>query len=148
VRVFVNAVVLLAFVLQPIMWIQIMVTAGRDQKAIKAIARTISDKKVLSTDSYFAALSSEPEMLDPYLMTQLEKRGYWSSDPILSKVSAQQYDFVIFRTNPEERSGGTMASSTLQWGNCSNSAELRSLLRELEPSGPTAHQTTVISRAG
>ena len=74
--------------------------ATRDQSTTKGIARIVSGRNILSTDSYFAALSSEPEMLDPYLVTQLEKRAYWSSDAIVRKVNAQQYDFVIFRTPP------------------------------------------------
>ncbi|PYX05389.1 MAG: hypothetical protein DMG88_21690 [Acidobacteria bacterium] len=98
VRAFMNAVVVLAFVIQPIMWIRTIVKATRDQSTTKGIARIVSGRNILSTDSYFAALSSEPEMLDPYLVTQLEKRAYWSSDPIVRKVNAQQYDFVIFRT--------------------------------------------------
>ena len=97
VRVFLFAAVLLSFGLQPLMWISAISRARQDQQATKAIAQTVRGRKVLSTESYFAALSSEPEMLDPYLITQLEMRGRWSSEPILRKVSENQYDLVVFR---------------------------------------------------
>jgi hypothetical protein len=95
-RIFASAVVLFAFIMQPLSWFRLFAQIRQEGNDVRAIVPAVSGNHVLSTDSYLAALGKDPEMLNPYLVTQLEARGHWSSRPLVDSIMEQKYDVVVF----------------------------------------------------
>ena len=60
-----------------------------------SLVTIVAGKKVLSTVPAVTLLSASPEMPDPYLSTVLERRGRWSSVPVVADLDAAKYDLII-----------------------------------------------------
>jgi hypothetical protein len=60
-------------------------------------ASTISGRRLLSTSSDIALLSSTPEMVDPFLNATLELRGGFNSAPIAAQINAGAYDLIVIK---------------------------------------------------
>jgi hypothetical protein len=67
-----------------------------------AFASTISGRRLLSTSSDVALLSSTPEMPDPFLNATLELRGGWNSTPIAAQIDAGAYDLIVIKAGEAE----------------------------------------------
>jgi hypothetical protein len=68
----------------------------------ETFASTISGRRLLSTSSDVALLSSTPEMPDPFLNATLELRGGWNSAPIAAQIEAGTYDLVVIKDGEAE----------------------------------------------
>ena len=60
-----------------------------------ALASIVTGKRLLSTVPAITYLSSSPEMPDPYLSTVLERRGRFSSAPVVADLEAGRYDLIV-----------------------------------------------------
>ena len=60
-----------------------------------SLVSIVSGKRLLSTVPAVTMLSVSPEMPDPYLSTVLERRGRWSSAPVVADLEAGRYDLII-----------------------------------------------------
>jgi hypothetical protein len=96
-QLFALVVALFAFVMQPLNWIKVLGQIRKEQAATTPLVPAVKNKRVLSDDSYIAALGKDPQVLDPYLVTQLEAKGKWSSQRVIENLKEQKYDLVIFR---------------------------------------------------
>jgi hypothetical protein len=63
---------------------------------------TVSGRRLLSTSSDVALLSSTPEMPDPFLNGTLELRGGWNSAPIAAQIDAGVYDLIVIKAGETE----------------------------------------------
>jgi hypothetical protein len=65
--------------------------ASADYSALASIS---SHRHVLSDVSYLSARGEQPELLDPFLSSQLERAGRWDDRPILDELQQERFDFV------------------------------------------------------
>jgi hypothetical protein len=63
----------------------------------QAFESIISGRRLLSTSSDIALLSSTPEMVDPFLNATLELRGGFNSTPIAAQIDAGVYDLIVIK---------------------------------------------------
>lgn len=68
----------------------------------EAFVSTVSGRRLLSTSSDVALLSSNPEMPDPFLNGTLELRGGWNSAPIAAQIEAGVYDLIVIKAGEAE----------------------------------------------
>jgi hypothetical protein len=59
-----------------------------------ALASISSHRHVLSDVSYLSARGEQPELLDPFLSSQLERAGHWDDQPIVDELQQERFDFV------------------------------------------------------
>lgn len=55
----------------------------------------IAGHRILSTYPAFTALSSTPEVPDPFLNATLERSGKWSYAPVVAQLEAGEFDLVV-----------------------------------------------------
>ncbi len=55
----------------------------------------LSGLRVFSTLPYFTLHGKDPQFLDPFLLTIAEQHKVWSPDPLLKKITGQEFDVVI-----------------------------------------------------
>jgi hypothetical protein len=68
----------------------------------ESFVSTVSGRRLLSTRSDVALLSSIPEMPDPFLNGTLELRGGWNSAPIAAQIDAGVYDLIVIKDGEAE----------------------------------------------
>jgi hypothetical protein len=68
----------------------------------ESFVSTVSGRRLLSTSSDVALLSSTPEMPDPFLNGTLELRGGWNSAPIAAQIDAGVYDLIVIKAGEAE----------------------------------------------
>ena len=61
----------------------------------EAFASAVSGRRLLSTIPDVTALSTIPEIPDPYLNATLELRGQWNSAPVLAQMDADVFDLIV-----------------------------------------------------
>jgi len=55
----------------------------------------LSGLRIFSTLPYFTLHGKDPQFLDPFLLTIAEQHKVWSPDPLLKKITGQEFDVVI-----------------------------------------------------
>jgi hypothetical protein len=68
----------------------------------ESFVSTVSRRRLLSTSSDVALLSSTPEMPDPFLNATIELRGGWNSAPIAAQIEAGAYDLIVIKAGEAE----------------------------------------------
>jgi Dolichyl-phosphate-mannose-protein mannosyltransferase len=68
----------------------------------EAFVSTVSGRRLLSTSSDVALLSSTVEMPDPFLNSTLELRGGWNSAPMAAQIDAGVYDLIVTKDGEAE----------------------------------------------
>jgi len=71
--------------------------------AIRQVAKLVKDYdtaplhglRVFSTLPYFTLHSKDPQFLDPFLLTIAEQHKVWSPDPLLKRITGQEFDVII-----------------------------------------------------
>jgi hypothetical protein len=69
----------------------------------ESLASVITGKRLLSTLPDITALSSSPEIPDPYLNGTLELRGGWNSAPVAAQIDAGVYDLIITKNEEADK---------------------------------------------
>ena len=103
--------VLLLWAFVPMLWQQLAyltlcrtnISQYHERKARwESFASTVSGRRLLSTSSDVALLSSSPEIPDPFLNGTLELRGGWNSAPIAAQIDAGVYDLIVIKAGEAE----------------------------------------------
>ena len=76
----------------------IRVGSDRSLTDDSALASVAAHRKVLSDDPYIGAHDERPELLDPFLMSQLQSAGRWDDRRIHDQLQQQQFDLVALTT--------------------------------------------------
>ena len=74
------------------------VAVGRP-KGWAELAAALKGRELLSDLSYLAIQARNPELLDPSVNHYLELAGNWSPEPVLARLEARKYDFVVLGLN-------------------------------------------------
>jgi hypothetical protein len=86
----------------------------------ESFVSTVSGRRLLSTSSDVALLSSTPEIPDPFLNGTLELRGGWNSAPIAAQINAGVYDLIVIKAgeaeNHQDDYRGVRKWSAGMWG--------------------------------
>jgi hypothetical protein len=80
----------------------IRVGSDRSVTDDSALAAAAAHRHVLTDLPYVSAHSDAPELLDPFLMTQLEGAGEWDTTPVTNEIQQQRYDFVALTAYHEK----------------------------------------------
>jgi hypothetical protein len=61
----------------------------------QALVSKLAGHRILSTVPLVAAQGKNPEMIDPWVNTLLERTGEWSPKPVLRQIRAEEFDYVV-----------------------------------------------------
>lgn len=76
---------------------------------------------VLCEDASFTFLAGKPVVIQPYIMTLLQRTGKWDEEPFLQTIRDRRYDLVILRVdlndpyNTEQRGGAWEIAGFDRW---------------------------------
>ena len=78
------------------------VSGDRNVTDDSALASIAAHRNVLSDDPYISAHDARPELLDPFLISQLQAAGRWSDGQLREQLQQQQFDLVALTTYNEK----------------------------------------------
>jgi len=81
----------------------------------ESFVSTVSGRRLLSTYPDVTVLSTTPEIPDPFLNSTLERRGKWSSGPVVAEINAGVYDLIVIAKGEAEGRKGDGYRGIRNW---------------------------------
>ena len=83
----------------------------------QSFVSTISGRRLLSTIPELTIHSTPPEIPDPFLNSELERRGMWNSAPVVAQINAEVFDLIIVRKGEAQGHDGDGFRGIRYWDN-------------------------------
>jgi hypothetical protein len=98
----------------------------------EAFVTVISGRRLLSTFPDVTIHSGTPEIPDPYLNAVLERRGQWTSAPVVADIADGAFDLIIIGENDGIGWRGLMNWDGRMWGAVRQSYSFACVFEEME----------------